>query len=269
VWAVNAGPREAGTVATANDAWAVALGDLDGDQIPDLVIGGTSYLNLWFGNGDGTFHGGGSLSVGVVWAVALGDLDQDHRLDVVTGELESSQVGLFKVIAAGRLAPTSSLTAGPLSTSVVLGDVDGNGRLDVVAWGGPRTATLFLGRGGGAFGPPRDVDVGAAESPGFYRQSLALGDFDRDGVLDLVAAGDRGVIVARGRGDGTFAPPPAVDFGPGVIKVMAAGDVDGDGNLDLSAATVDDQGLPGRSDVAVSALGSINVLLATQVPGCR
>jgi hypothetical protein len=298
--------QEVGTVQAGKSPAAVAVGDLDRDGIADLVVADSiGAILVRFGNGDGTFRDGGNLPVGgEPLAVALGDVDRDGRLDIVAGSVSSPEVPLFIGAGIGSFAPAPGLPVGTSSTAVVLGDVNGDGWLDVLAWGGQSAATLFFGQGSSSFGAPRKVVVSDPAPQISYRPALALADFDGDGALDLAAAAG-GVTIARGRGDGTFEPPRAIDFGPGVATAMAAGDLDGDGLADLAVGFVDDLALSGlalmrgdgqgsleapiryavdhdgtsiviadlngdgRPDVALSARGSVNVLVALPPPPPR
>ena len=103
---------------------------------------------------------------------------------------------------------TGSLTLGGL----VAADFNRDGRLDIVAstgdgsgFGGPTAVSLFLGDGTGGLGAPRTFPAGARP------QSVAIGDFNRDGALDIAApnGGDLTVAILPGNGAGSFGAPVA------------------------------------------------------------
>jgi hypothetical protein len=88
--------------------------------------------------------------------------------------------------------------------------------------------SVLLGNGAGGFGAAIPFAVGSQP------QTVALGDFNRDGILDVAASNflDGTVSVMLGTGDGTFQPQVAVTTGPGPASVTIA-DVNRDGKLDI------------------------------------
>lgn len=111
---------------------------------------------------------------------------------------------------------------------VGLADLDGDGNLDAVTLGGDtHTADVSLGGGDGTFGPRASFQTTYG---GPYTGALA--DFDNNGALDLVVAGNYLVLLA-GNGDGSFGPSSELVYiGGGDVR---AGDLNGDGNPDLAA----------------------------------
>ncbi len=90
-----------------------------------------------------------------------------------------------------------------LPTSVAIGDVNGDGKPDlVVANSGSNTVSVLLGNGNGTFQPQQTFAAGPAQL------AVAVGDVNGDGSPDLVVtnAGNNTVSVLLGNGNGTFQP---------------------------------------------------------------
>jgi hypothetical protein len=178
------------------NAKAVAVGDVDGQAGPDLVVAGN------VPNGQGALHvllndGSGQLGSlvdlsGVVGAVSvtLVDLDGDGKLDIVVQQPGFADgYGAYSNQGGGRFGAMQALPLGDSSGSTAFGDVDGDGKVDaVVSSNACSSLSLYLNDGKGSFlAPSRISDA----SPGH----LALGDFNGDKALDLVYITERGVVV--------------------------------------------------------------------------
>ncbi|HSH05819.1 MAG TPA: FG-GAP-like repeat-containing protein [Anaerolineae bacterium] len=126
------------------------------------------------------------------------------------------------------------------SNSVAVGDVDGDGDLDVVIANMIQSQEVWLNDGAGNFGTiPYHVFGGAASS-----RSVALGDLDGDGDLDAVVAHDldEAQEVWLNDGTGNFGTSAYHSFGSGLTMAVALGDVNGDGDLDIVLANRGGQG---------------------------
>ena len=188
-------PLSLGDSSLTSSPISVALGDVDGDGLVDLVSAnsGSSTLTVFLQEEGGGFAQplslGDSSTTDFPVSVALGDVDGDGRVDLVSANAFSDTLTVFLQVEGGGFAQPlslgdSSLTDSPFS--VALGDVDGDGRVDLVsANGASDTLTVFLQEEGGGFAQPLSLgDFSVTDSP----NSVALGDVDGDGRVDLVSA---------------------------------------------------------------------------------
>src|SRR5579872_83665 len=155
--------------------------------------------------------------------------------------------GVSNVIYFEIATPTATLdfswllTNGSGLTLTVAADFNGDGKLDLAgAWYlnsvlVPYGVAVRLGNGDGSF--QAAVPTQLADQVSLV--AMAVGDFNGDGMLDIVVTGEN-VAVLLGNGDGTFQAPiniPKIGING---SWMAAGDFNGDGNLDLVTSTFGD-----------------------------
>jgi hypothetical protein len=231
------GTLHGNTLAAGTSPTAVAVADLAGDGAPDTVVanGGTSTFSVLYQSPNGTIAAATPYAGGLnPSAIAVGDLNGDGKPDVVTADRNvAGTVSVMLRTASGFAAPVP-FAAGRAPIGLALVDVNGDGKLDVVALSSADPATfrsaitVLLGNGSGGFTPaPTTSQVDA------FAQSLAVGDLNGDGIVDLVVGGsDQTVTPLIGDGAGRFT---ALDFQvPGGVTVtVAVGDVTGDGKADI------------------------------------
>jgi FG-GAP-like repeat/FG-GAP repeat len=167
-------------------------------------------------------------------AVAAGDLTGDGHLDLVVA-CDSGVVSVLLGDGRGGFADRATFPAGDRPRSVALGDFTGDGHLDAaVGVSNFRVAVLF-GDGAGGFGPAAHFSVGPGRPDVVNQSTVVVGDFNRDGHLDLACAGQgtSAVSILLGDGTGQFAAPRLFpQFN--APKAIAAADFNGDGHLDLA-----------------------------------
>jgi hypothetical protein len=168
-------------------------------------------------------------------SMALADLNNDGKQDLIVtnfaGGGAGASVSVFLTNGDGTFEPGITFGVEVQPRAVVAGDVNRDGKLDlIVANGAESSISVFLGNGDGTFQP--GVDYNAAGEP----LSLVVADFNEDGKLD-VAIKDSGTSVAvlLGNGDGTFQSFKPYTVGNGNYG-LAVGDFNADGHLDLASS---------------------------------
>lgn len=225
-------------------AASVLTADVNGDRRLDLVVAnsGSNTVSVLLGNGDGTFQPPVGYGVGSgPYSVAIGDFNGDGRLDLVVANNGSNDVSVLLGNGDGTFQGAVNYPGGSGPWSVAVGDFNGDGRLDVaVANYGSGAVSVFLGNGNGTFQPAVSYGGDAAQNA----TSVAVGDFNGDGKLDLIVtlSGPNVVGVLLGAGDGTFQPAAyyvAQGYIPFNPTSVAVGDFNGDGRLETAVS--DDQ----------------------------
>ncbi|MFT7461820.1 MAG: hypothetical protein ACI9EF_000154 [Pseudohongiellaceae bacterium] len=193
----------------------LAVGDLDGDGVVDLVATHMSSASPGLGVAHGVGDGSFAPAVGVSLPaqcdrLRLHDADLDGRLDVLVAEATSTGTLLWTLLGqpGGTFAaPLGTPTAGVSElTSFSLGDLDGDGIVDIVGQG-DAGLTLLAGTGTALFGAPEIVPGGSGFSSGLY--PVGVGDVDGDGDLDVIGqVGVEGMQIYTNDGAGGLTKQP-------------------------------------------------------------
>lgn len=212
---------------------AMAAADFDGNGTMDLAVVTTSNtLVILLNDGTGSFHQAFSYPVPAgAQNIVVGDFNGDTLPDVEVGGQ------IFLGTGGGAFAKAGTYAVGP---GAIAADVNHDGFDDLVFLTGTGVKVL-LGSAGGELTSGPSVTVGAGAA------AIAVGDFNKDGAMDLAVAGtspssSTSVNVASptsfvnvyfGNGHGGWLPAPTV-YGTGTQPIsLIAGDVYGSGNVDL------------------------------------
>jgi hypothetical protein len=225
----------------------VAL-DSNGDGKPDLAVAGgygvLSYYSVLtlLNQENGTFPNRVTYPVlQYPYSAVEGDFNGDGKPDVATTNF--AQPGSVSVLLGngnGTFQPHLDSSTGQYPSVMAAGDFNGDGKLDLVVADSMDSNDLLstlLGNGDGTF---QDTIHRVTSS---LVGSLAVGDFNNDGKLDVAAViyGTNAVSVFLGKGDGSFAAPVQYPAGPmndsPPYHNVLVGDFNGDGNLDLVATS--------------------------------
>ncbi|MCB2379780.1 FG-GAP-like repeat-containing protein, partial [Hymenobacter sp. BT635] len=221
----------------------VALSDVNGDGVLDAVTGnsGTATTSVLLGLGGGAFGAPTSYATsGLGFDVALGDVTADGRLDIVTANYATNSVNVLPGLAGGTFGTFVNYATGVNSQTVGLrlGDVNTDGRLDVVASNQNSTISVLLGQAGGTLATT-NYSTGAIT--GAY--AVGIGDVNGDGLPDLVPGNFSnnliGVLLGQASG---FGAVTTYNGGNGAQGVALA-DVNADGKLDVLTANRNDNTL--------------------------
>ncbi len=228
---------------------SVTIGDLNSDGNPDLAVANFSSddVCVLLGSGDGTFPAQQRFTTGVSpESVAIGELNGDGNPDLAVANFGSirniGDVAILLGNGDGTFAAQQRFAAEGVPSSLAIGDLNGDGNLDLVVTSLLNGVSILLGNGDSTFAAEQRFPVGNA--PRF----AAIGDLNGDEIPDLsVATGSVvfnvgvgiGVWTLLGNGDGTFADQRflATSTGIAIPYSVAIGDLNGDGNPDLAVSS--------------------------------
>jgi hypothetical protein len=208
----------------------VKAADFNNDGHLDLVTANviSNNVSVLLGNADGTFQPArNSLTSAYPLSLAVGDFNRDGKLDVATANdyvPGNDGVNVLLGQGDGTFVPAVPPTQFEWSSAIAAGDLNADGKLDLVAtaaYAGESYVNVMLGHGDGTFAS----SLSGPYSGGFY--SLALGDFNGDGKVDVAVPG----LVFPGNGDGTLQAPR--DLGV-IVPAPAVADFNADGKLDVA-----------------------------------
>ncbi|MFC2083992.1 FG-GAP-like repeat-containing protein, partial [Bacteroidota bacterium] len=225
---------------------SVAWGDYDNDGDLDILLtgstGSTYISKIYQNNGDGSFTEQTQISLtGVAYSsVAWGDYDNDRDLDILlTGQinLQTSVSKIYQNNGDGSFTEQTQISlTGVFSSSVAWGDYDNDGDLDILLSGITDSlqgvSIIYRNNGDGSFTEQTQISL-----TGVYSGSVAWGDYDNDGDLDILLTGytesSYVSIIYRNNGDRSFSEQTQISLTGVYSSSVVWGDYDNDGDLDI------------------------------------
>ena len=246
---------------------SVAAGDLNGDGRPDLastrifIAGppphtGQVSVILQSQSQPGVF--GGSIHHGIgsdPQKVSLGDLNGDTFIDLVTANMTSASISiLFQNFSSpGTFLPAQNLVVGTHPSGIAIGDLNGDGHLDIAVADSGLSILFQNPNAAGIFLSPISLGVNCS--------SVVISDLNADGQADLVAtspdAGNVSIILQSPAGSGNFLSPQTVAAGFQPIDVTIA-HLNADSFPDLAIANFGTPDNPATAGLSVLLNNSVS-----------
>jgi hypothetical protein len=248
-------PSTAPAIALAYQPGAIAIDDVNGDGVVDLIAAQSERdgVDVFFGDGKGGFTrapespiAAGASREFYTRGVRLLDANGDRRLDIVTANGREHSFGILFGDGRGRFSsgPIVRREAAPQQRyAFAFDDVNGDGQVDAVIATreddavppAPGRIAVLLGNGRGEF---KDAAPSFTVAPNPHDIALADTNGDRHPDLVISHGASQVVSVLLNDGAGRFTPAAGspVDVGAEAFTVVVA-DVDGDGKQDLLCAT--------------------------------
>ena len=258
-----------GTQTVGINPTSIAAGDFNGDNKFDVAVANYSdrTISVLSGDGSGNLLAGSTFNAGAPYTVTIGgvptnttnphpriiisgDFNSDGKADLawtndydnVSGTEVAGTIGI--AINNGTATPFSSVTAtgtiGNNPYGLIATDLNGDGKLDLIAANSPSTGngsiSALLGNGNGTFQSAVNTTVGTR--PRYF----AAGDFNRDGKQDLAlsqTSSDNNLRILLGNGSGGFSSQSTLSMGvEAAPRGVISADFNADGYLDVAVSSV-------------------------------
>jgi len=188
-------------------------------------FGSVDQVDILLGNGDGSFRADGFYQLAAVpYSAVAGHFNGDKAIDLAVGDVQGLSISVLLGNGDGTFGQAVNYDT-YFPTWVATGDINGDGKADLVAAnaGSPgnlfaSTLSVLLGNGDGTFQP------GVTYPAGKRLNYVAIGDFNNDGKPDLVAIDLLGeaIITLLNTGAATFRPTSPLTFPPQLVGTAGA-----------------------------------------------
>ncbi len=232
---------------------SVVTGDFNHDGNPDLAIagvgGGPLEVQVFLGNGDGTFAAPVSYDAGsAVAPLVAADVNGDGNVDLIVANLSNS-VDVLLGNGDGTFQQAVNYPVAGAVAGITIGDFNGDGFPDIATTDGDINSTsdcecvaVLLGNGDGTFQEPSLVTY----PPQGGIEALAAGHFSSGGDLDLAVTlqhvSSDSLQILLGNGDGTFSLGASYVVGPSSLSIITA-DFRRKGKTDLAVGQFEGTGV--------------------------
>ncbi|HEX3743369.1 MAG TPA: FG-GAP-like repeat-containing protein [Bryobacteraceae bacterium] len=249
------GPTNAALAAVNNSGTGTtSVGDLRNSGNLDAVVTGPGSVNIFYGNGDGTFKTGPSYAgLPDDMQTTITDIDGDGNLDIVMGSStggiytsggQDMPIPMYQILMGrgdGTFVDSPVYNTGVYSSSygthqIASADFNGDGLTDVLVLNNSLESGFYVtnslamlpGGGKGDLGTAIASPINAANP-----SMVVAADMNGDGKPDAVVAGGSTVSVLTNQGNGSFAGEQDYSL-PASPVSLAVGDFNGDGRMDVA-----------------------------------
>ena len=225
-----------GSLSNTLDTYFVLVADLNGDGIPDLLLG-SNVVTIYLGKANGTYTEKTTISVQqgpTSYPFVSADFNGDGIPDLAIPLYGQSEIAIVLGKGDGTFAAPTITSVSPSNgdlTQMLVGDFNGDGLPDLAVIDRDNyVVDVLLGNGDGTFTAEANPPISGIP------ETFATGDFNGDGKTDLAVQESAGTIaILLGNGDGTFAASGSVNSGSTNSPIVVA-DFNGDGKADMVLA---------------------------------